>query len=343
MYFLLPTLILISYSIVTFYYIFKNKKEKIAKDLFINEILIAILFLVAGFLFPFMYTFHSPGLSIKTVHVLWIITSLIFTVEMIVWIITLLYNSLKLKNHPEKLAEKNYDLFGQNLQEIWKKPYKSEFGRKFLHILTSIVVLVSWIIGLILEYTGILSHLGLEIYSFSLCVIVTAGFGFVIMFQIADLARLNRFYLLPNWAISWYKAMRPDELNTFISSTPLILSFVPFVFTPFPIFAGVVLISTVADATACLIGKKFGKYKLKKDSDKTIEGFLAGGISTFLIVVFITNVFHIWIPVNWFKIISMAFVATIIFLMVDLFSKNISDNILNPLLTGFGMWIILII
>jgi len=343
MYFIPTSLILFSYSVITFYYTFKNRREKITKNLFTNEILIAILFLIAGILFPFMYTYHSPRLSIERLHALWLITSLVFSVEMIVWISTLVYNTSKIKNNPEILEEKNYETFGQNLHELWKNPYKSEFGRKFLHVLTSIVVLSSWIIGIILEYTEVLSQLGLDIYNFSLCVIVIAGFGFVLMFQVADLARLNKFYLLPDWAISWYKAMRPDELDTFISSTPLILSFVPFVFAPFPIFASVVFISTVADGAACMIGKKLGKNKLKTNSNKTIEGFLAGGLFTFGIVVLITNVFHMWMPINWLKILSMAFVATIIFLMVDLFSKNISDNILNPLLTGFGMWIILLI
>jgi dolichol kinase len=112
------------------------------------------------------------------------------------------------------------------------------------------------------------------------------------------------------------------------------------VFAPFPVFASVALITTVADAAACLIGKKFGKHQLRKGSNKTIEGFIAGGVSTFLIVLFIMTAFNGFILVDSLKILLMCMTSTILFLLVDYFIDNISDNILNPLLTGFGMWII---
>ncbi|MFX1293033.1 MAG: phosphatidate cytidylyltransferase, partial [Promethearchaeota archaeon] len=100
---------------------------------------------------------------------------------------------------------------------------------------------------------------------------------------------------------------------------------------------------TGADATACIIGKKYGKHSLRKNSNKTIEGFIAGGVSTFLIVVIILNLYHPWMPISISKIFLMASIATILFLLVDRFTRNISDNILNPMLTGFGIWIIFIL
>ena len=57
MYYLPTSIVLIGYSILTLIYIFKNKKVKIENHLFTNEILIALLFLIAGVLFPFMYHF----------------------------------------------------------------------------------------------------------------------------------------------------------------------------------------------------------------------------------------------------------------------------------------------
>ena len=77
-------------------------------------------------------------------------------------------------------------------------------------------------------------------------------------------------------------------------------------------------------------------------SNKTIEGFIAGGFTTFLIVMIVPIIYHIWMPVCIIKIILMAIVATLLFLIVDLCAKNISDNILNPFLTGLGMWLIFI-
>jgi dolichol kinase len=121
------------------------------------------------------------------------------------------------------------------------------------------------------------------------------------------------------------------------------LSLIPFIFAPFPILASVALITTGADAVACLIGKKYGTHRLKKDSNKTIEGFIAGGISAFLIVLIVLNIYHVWMPISSVKILFMAIVATILFLLVDFFANHVSDNILNPILTGFGMWLILLL
>ncbi|MFW9939466.1 MAG: phosphatidate cytidylyltransferase, partial [Candidatus Thorarchaeota archaeon] len=183
----------------------------------------------------------------------------------------------------------------------------------------------------------------LDNYSFSYWLIITVGFGFVIMFQIGDLARLNKFYLLPKWSKRWYTSMRKEEQCTFIASTPLVLSFTPFLFAPFPIFGAVALITTGADATACIFGKKYGSHSLRKNSNKTIEGFIAGGVSTYLIVTIILNLYRPWITIGVLKIFLMASIATILFLLVDRFARNISDNILNPMLTGFGIWIIYIL
>jgi len=163
------------------------------------------------------------------------------------------------------------------------------------------------------------------------------------MFQVADLARLNKFCMLPNWAKRWFLSMRPEELNTFVASTPMVLSLIPFIFTPFPILASVALITTGADAAACLVGKKYGTHSLKKNSNKTIEGFITGGVSTFLIVLIVMNIYQAWISVSYVKILLMAIISTILFLLVDFFANHISDNILNPILTGFGMWLILIL
>lgn len=340
----LPTsMIFIGYSVLTFIYTIKNRKEKIQAHLFLNEILIAILFLMAGFLFPFMIQSNSTHLTMNSLNFLWFLTSLIFLIEMGVWITTLLYNTIISKKNPEIMAERDYNIYCTKVQNKWVDDFKSEFGRKFLHLFTTFVILFFWSLGTILDNLGILSQWNLDNYSFSHWLIVTIGLGFVIMFQVADLARLNKFYMLPNWAKRWFLSMRPEELNTFIASTPLVLSLVPFIFVPFPILASVALITTGADAAACLIGKKYGTHRLKKGSNKTIEGFITGGVTSFIIVLIVLNLYYVWMPVSVLKILLMATVSTILFLLVDFFANHISDNILNPILTGFGMWLILLL
>ena len=340
----LPTsLIFFGYTIITFIYVIRNKKEKIKNHLFINELLIVALLLIAGILFPFMFQFHSPDLSPESLNFMWFVTSTIFLVEIGIIFTILIYNTIISKRNPEIMEERDYSKYIEEFNKNWVDDLKSELGRKFLHLFTTFIIFFFWTLGVIFEDLGILNDLGLENYSFSYWLIITVGFGFVIMFQIADLARLNRFYMIPNWARRWYLDMKQNEQYTFIASTPLVLSFTPFIFTPFPIFASVALITTGADAAACIIGKKYGKHTLRRNSNKTVEGFIAGGFTTFLIVMIIPIIYHVWMPVSFMKIIVMALVATLLFLIVDVCAKNISDNILNPFLTGFGMWLIFIL
>jgi len=260
-----------------------------------------------------------------------------------VWSAFLIYNAIISKRNPEIMAESDYNIYCKEVNNRWVDDFKSEFGRKFLHLLTTIIIFFFWSLGNILDNLGFLSQLNLDLYSFSYWLIITLGLGFVIMFQIADLSRLNKFYILPKWAKRWLLAMRPSELETFIASTPLVLSLIPFVFAPFPILAAVALITTGADAVACSIGKKYGTHGLKKNSNKTIEGFIAGGITTFLIVLIVMNIYHFWMPISFIKILLMALVSVFLFLVVDFSIEHISDNFLNPILTGLGMWLILLL
>ncbi|MFX1391128.1 MAG: hypothetical protein ACFE9Z_13770 [Promethearchaeota archaeon] len=343
MYFLVSSIILIGYSIVTFLYTLRNKKEKIRSKIFTNEALIAILFLTAGVLFPFMYQFHSPDLSQSSLTFLWFTTSIVFMIEMGGWALTLIYNTIISKRDPKTMAQRDYSKFCEDFNNNWVDDLKSELGRKFLHLFTCFVIFFFWTLGTVLNDLGILTQWGLDNYSFSYWLIITVGYGFVFMFQIADLARLNKFYMLPKWAKSWYLDMKKSELYTFIASTPLVLSFTPFIFAPFPIFAAVALITTLSDGVACIIGKKYGKNYLRTNSKKTVEGLIAGGLSTFIIVFLVSIFYYPWMPLPIEKILLMCFVSTLLFMMIDAYIMTISDNILNPLLTGFGMWIIFLL
>ncbi len=340
MYFIPTILVLIGYSILTLLYTLKNAKIKRQNRIFTNEILIALLFLMAGILFPFMYQSHSPSLSQNSLNFLWVTTSIFFMVEMIIWAITLIYNAIISKRNPEIMAERDYAKFCEEFNKNWVDDLKSEMGRKFLHLFTFLVILIFWTFGTIFNDLGILADWGLDTYSFSFWLIITVGYGFVFMFQVADLTRLNKYYMLPNWARKWYLDMKQSELYTFVASTPLVLSFSPFIFAPFPIFAAVALITTGSDGVACIIGKKFGKHHLRTNPKKTLEGLIAGGLSTFIIVFMVSIFYYSWMPVTIQKIIIMSFAATLVFILIDAFIKNISDNILNPLLTGLAMWII---
>ena len=114
----LPTsLIFIGYSVLTFIYVIKNRTEKIKNHLLLNEIMIAVLFLTAGLLFPFMLQYHSPYLPLESLSFLWFLTSLIFLIEMSVWITTLLYNGIISKRNPEIMADRDYNNYRVRVTE----------------------------------------------------------------------------------------------------------------------------------------------------------------------------------------------------------------------------------
>lgn len=339
--FYLPTsIILIGFAIITLLYVIRNWKQKVKKGLIANELAIVFLFIFAGVMFPYMYYFHSASLPKETLNFLWLFTSITFLIEMGVLFSILGYNTIISKRNPQIMSEREYNKYCEQFNRNWNDDLKSERGRKILHLFTAFIILIFWSLGTLLDIFGILDKLNLDNYSFSYLFIILTGFGFIFMFQVADLARLNRFYMLPNWARKWYLSMRKEEQDTFLAATPLVLSFVPFIFAPFPIFCAVALIATGADAMACIIGKKYGKHTLRKGSKKTLEGFVAGGTSTFLIVFIVFNIYHPWMPITQIKIILTAVIATIIFLIIDTYAKYISDNILNPILAGLAMWLI---
>jgi len=336
MYFLPTTIIFVLLAVMTLINTIKNRVEKKEKHIFTNEILVGLLFLMSGILFPFMYIAHS-NLSLNTLNFLWLSTSVILIIEMIIWGTILLKNSIKAKKRPEEVWD--YKGFCKEFRAEWTYDFKKDVERKFLHLLPVFVIFIFWTLGMILNTLGLLAPFGLDTYSFAFWLIITIGFAFCVMFQVADLARLTKPYMLPQWAKSWYsKSMKPDELDSYISSAPLVLSFVPFVFAPFPIFAAVALITAGADAAASLVGKKYGKHKFNESSKKTIEGYIAGFSMTFLIVVMITGIYHPFMAVGVNIIVTMAIVASMLFLLIDAFAGNITDNILNPILTGLGMW-----
>jgi len=313
------------------------------KQVFTNEILVALLFLFSGILFPFMYQAHSENIPVSTLNFLWFTTSMLLIAEVVILSGILVKNHYKCKKDPALMKERNYSDFCIRFTSNWEYNFKKDVERKLLHLLPVAVVFFFWTLGTILDNLGILSLWGLDNYSFSIWLIVTIGFGFCVMFGIADLARLNYYHSIPDWARAWYqKSMKPDELDTFISSAPLVLSFVPFIFAPFPLLGAVALITAGADAAASLVGKKYGKRRFREDSVKTIEGYIAGAGMTFLIVVIISGLYIQWMAVSLAIILTMAVVAGLIFFLVDaFFSKTITDNILNPILTGGAMTAIL--
>ena len=93
----------------------------------------------------------------------------------------------------------------------------------------------------------------------------------------------------------------------------------------FIFFAGI-LIACLADATAAIIGKKYGKHKiiLRNGEAKSVEGFVAGVVVAYIIgFVFVGPVY--------------ALMGALIFFLTDYLPAVTADNILNPIFIPIGI------
>ena len=83
----------------------------------------------------------------------------------------------------------------------------------------------------------------------------------------------------------------------------------------------------IADGLVAVFGKRYGKHKVNilNGGEKSIEGFVVGFISAYLCSMIIIG------PVY-------AVFAAIIFVVIDIFTIPIADNLLNPILLSLGVW-----
>ncbi len=93
----------------------------------------------------------------------------------------------------------------------------------------------------------------------------------------------------------------------------------------FVFFAGI-LIACLSDASAAIIGKRYGKHKvtLRNEEVKSVEGFVAGVVLAYVIgFVFVGPVY--------------ALMGAFIFFLTDYLPAVTADNILNPIFIPLGI------
>ncbi len=126
--------------------------------------------------------------------------------------------------------------------------------------------------------------------------------------------------------------LRNKELN---AAGPQIYIITGFIFSYMLVMTGVVhvlaffagiLIACLSDAAAALIGRKYGKHKVKVRSKETksVEGFIAGVVVAYIIGLIVIG------PVY-------AIIGAFIFFLTDYFPIYTADNILNPIFIPIGI------
>ncbi|MFX1324763.1 MAG: hypothetical protein ACFE8N_07395 [Promethearchaeota archaeon] len=96
-------------------------------------------------------------------------------------------------------------------------------------------------------------------------------------------------------------------------------------------FAGI-LVACLSDAAAALIGRKYGKHKVKVPSKdiKSVEGFLAGILVAYVIGLILVGPIY-------------AIIGAVIFFITDYFPVYTADNILNPIFIPLGIQLLIVI
>ncbi len=316
----------------------------------LNSIIIVVLWIIAGMTYPFLYPDNTP--QIKWFQGLSTTIICILTPGMI--LIILLYESFIVKKNPQikKNRERIIDPDKFNQMKIDQRnsgqlSLKIDIHRKLLHLFPVLMILFLWIFATQI-WEGMLHQdelWGISGIDYAKFLILTVGFSGIMVFAILDYLRLsfifdkgNLTYLVPDNVTNLLnKSMKANENFEFLRPASLVLSFEPIFFLPFEIFAATVLIATIGDGAASVFGLKFGNCHVDKNNNKTIIGHLAGFGVSFLISVLALIVFSP--SLNLIKISFIALIGALTFLVIDILSLKIDDNILNPLACGILMWI----
>ena len=96
-------------------------------------------------------------------------------------------------------------------------------------------------------------------------------------------------------------------------------------------FAGI-LIACLSDASAALVGRRFGKHKitLRNNDVKSIEGFVAGVLVAYFIGIVLIGPIY-------------AIMGAFVFFLTDYFPSVTADNILNPIFIPIGIQLMVIL
>jgi len=332
------------------YYGHKLKKKFPKYHNFYDTLMLACLWFAAGVFYPLYYldnnVFLEGYLNICTFFIC------IFTPFM-VWLI-LYYQKRKIKKNPtirerrtiDNFIEKNEIILNNNTHSL-----KTDLTRKLLHLFPALMIMFLWMFAINI-WGGLWNqgpNWGISAEDFGRILILTVGYSGILIFAALDYVRLspllfNRslFHLLPdNVSNLLGKAIKGEELYEFTKPATLILAFATIFFFPFPVFFAAALIATIGDGAASIMGKRFGKKHFPKNSPKTIIGYISGFLGSFGVALLSFIIFSQGILI--IKSIIISFVGALVFLIIDLLTVELDDNILNPIFSAFFMNFLFII
>ncbi|NMC05942.1 MAG: hypothetical protein GYA24_12060 [Candidatus Lokiarchaeota archaeon] len=316
---------------------------------FINELINAGMWFLGAVVYPFAY---SPSIDPAVKNYFNLFSDIAMLGIFLVIIVILGREKILMSGDQDLKKRKDFEAFAEKFTSSYD--LRQDIDRKAFHVLIPVFVLVMYVLGL-----AMVSLLSLEFVSghdLGIFFIINCGFGGLFLFAAADIVRLSYFFkdkgisifhLLPTTVLNILtKRMHKRELYTFIPTVLILQSFIPFLPTPFSVFASVTLIASLSDAMASIFGKAanqrypgrfiFPTSRYKYYKSKTIPGYVAGFLATMIIAWLMLLAF----PVTGASMIAIAaasILPAITFVILDILSLPVNDNILNPVLCGLAM------
>lgn len=319
---------------------------------FNNSILIFVLWILAAILYPLFYSTDN----VNIIFFQMLATIFICVITPLILVLILFYQfQFVIKKNPDikekrniKDYIKNFDKFSHEINDIRAYELKTDIHRKALHLIPAGIIIFLWIFAVYI-WAGIWKAnkiWGISGQDFGRFLILSVGFSGILVFAALDYVRLsyifekrNIYHFLPDIVSELLtKTIKRKEIYEFTKPAALVLAFVPIFFYPFGIFAAAALIATLGDSAASIFGIRFGKRNFPKKSKKTVIGYSAGFLVSFIVSFIALRIFESDLLLT--KIFLMALGGAIMFLIIDLLNLKIDDNILNPIFCALIMGIL---
>ncbi|MBY9020198.1 MAG: hypothetical protein KGD67_04000 [Candidatus Lokiarchaeota archaeon] len=340
------TILFIAIGFIQLIYAIKLKKKFPKDHNFINSFITFLLWIISGILYPFFYPRDNEFVRF---HQSFSMSIICLFAPLLVFLVLLYQSNIVLKDKPELRDNRTIENFLKkynllNVDQINNKSYslRTDFHRKIFHLLPGLVIIILRIFAIDV-WDGLWNAdlvYGITGFEYGAFLILTIGYAGVILFAGLDLIRLsyifensNLYHLLPDCLSNLLiKTLKKNENYEFTKNAVLVLSLIPLLFLPFGIFTAAALVTSIGDGVASIMGISFGKHHFPKTSSKTIIGYISGFFASFGV-----SLISLWLfepHILPLKMIIMSLSGALVFLIIDLLSLKIDDNILNPIFCG---------
>jgi len=333
------TSILYLYGLISLYTAFLAKKRN-EKGAFINNLVNSLILIVS-------ITINILINSLNISNIGFIVFPFdIFTIIFIIFFLPHFLLSVNREKRKVRLEEKHTEEENSNLTE--ELPFKYELYRKLTHLVVLGIAFFYFTLGFLVQnifiyilelFPDIVSEFFFSIYNIEANKMIFTQYLVVFFVGVsliglltADFIRILKPNLYPLKPVN--RILRKKErhmrlgphISMGIGCFSIIIMYGPFQ----PIGPIIICISMTmsifGDMTANLVGRKFGKSKIR-DTKKTYEGLIAGMsiayISGIITLLFINQIY----PINLFSLIILPSIGTLLIGFIDFLDLDVDDNL----------------